>query len=522
MKNTSLKHLFYALAAALAIPTAALAAAMPVVEWDGSVDVYSFTNLTRTVGANTYTLNLNDMNTVAEDGSYIQIGSDNQKKGVTLTVQNSNPAVTNGFGTANAVTVIMKCMGFLASDTSNRALISLLDGNKYKSGGDTEKDNGAVIGVASYNVWSRFIWKGSVYNGYDAGSVFSATDEQTVALSYNGTDGTVLYVNGTAVKTATALKSRDLSAPVGIALGGVDVDGSGQFFAETGMKITAIAVFTNTLSAAEVADYDFLSTRTRSYSGMLPAISGDFFTPTTVPTWIADATKWNGTIKLSSIPRQWPLTLTNYVNACSAVEVDGVGARNSSGYEGEHLANGKIADKLILSGNGMTLTDGSSYYVSEIGELAGTGNFSQNKSGLYQGLTINVMTNFTGTLSPKDMTVTFGTGKRAGRDSSQHDTEFKQKLYIDPDAVLSVPAGFELWSTEAVMFNGTVNFTTDETGYEELVLFQNIGRGRNVTFGDNAVIKINGKEYDKSLYFIRIKNSNLVLCKRHIFTIYVR
>ena len=517
MKNTSLKHLFYALAAALAIPTAALATAMPVVEWDGSVDVYSFTNLTRTVGANTYTLNLNDMNTVAEDGSYIQIGSDNQKKGVTLTVQNSNPAVTNGFGTAGAITVVMRCSGIRVSDGSNRALISLLDSGKYQNG-----DNSAKIGMSIWSQSSWFIWEGA-YWGVNASVQDVLTSwEHTVALTYSSSSGTAFYVDGSPNNSTNGLKSSYFKSPCGIALGGIDADNSKKYFAMTGMRIKAIAVFTNTLSAAEVADYDFLSTRTRSYSGMLPAISGDFFTPTTVPTWIADATKWNGTIKLSSIPRQWPLTLTNYVNACSAVEVDGVGARNSSGYEGEHLANGKIADKLILSGNGMTLTDGSSYYVSEIGELAGTGNFSQNKSGLYQGLTINVMTNFTGTLSPNEMTVTFGTGKRAGRDSSQHDTEFKKKLYIDPDAVLSVPAGFELWSTEAVMFNGTVNFTTDKTGYEELVLFQNIGRGGNVTFGNNAVIKINGKEYDKSLYFIRIKNSNLVLCKRHIFTIYVR
>ena len=220
---------------------------------------------------------------------------------------------------------------------------------------------------------------------------------------------------------------------------------------------------------------------------------------------------WTGTVKLSSIPRQWPLNLSNYAGVNSAVEVNGVGANNGSA-SGEYLANGTVATKLVLTGTGMALTDGVSSYVSKVGELAGAGTLSQSKEGILQGLTINVMTNFTGTLSLNKMTVTFGTVSRAGRTSGNVDTEYKSKLYIDSDANVSVPAGFALWSPAAVVFNGPVNFTTDEANYDGLVLFTNVGS--NVTFENGARITINGVDANSLGYKVVVNGTNIALLKK--------
>ena len=221
---------------------------------------------------------------------------------------------------------------------------------------------------------------------------------------------------------------------------------------------------------------------------------------------------WTGTVKLSSIPRQWPLNLSNYAGVNSAVEVNGVGANNGSA-SGEYLANGTIATKLVLTGAGMALTDGISPFVSTIGELAGSGTLSQGKAGIFQGLTINVMTNFTGSLLLNKMTVTFGTATRAGRtDGNAADTEYKSKLYIDSDANVSIRAGFELWSPAAVEFNGPVNFTTDETNYDGLVLFSNVGS--NVAFGNNARVTINGADANSLGYKVVVSGTNIALLKK--------
>ena len=142
-----------------------------------------------------------------------------------------------------------------------------------------------------------------------------------------------------------------------------------------------------------------------------------------------------------------------------------------------------------------------------IAELSGTGAFSQSNASIYQGVTINVMTNFTGALSLYYMTVTFGTQRRVGY------TDDSSKLFIDPDAVLSVPAGFALWSPYGFVFNGPVNFTTDELPIPQtLVLFRNVGT--DVTLGTNMRIKINGVDVDEASYRVKVVGTDIVLRRK--------
>ena len=120
----------------------------PVVVWDGMSSDCNFSTLSRTVGDNTYTLNLNEMNSAASDGSYLQIGNQNAKAAITITAQNANEGVMDGFGTTGEITVIMKCSGVHANNGANRALISLLDNQKY-SAGNAGSDNSVKIGDVS-------------------------------------------------------------------------------------------------------------------------------------------------------------------------------------------------------------------------------------------------------------------------------------------------------------------------------------------------------------------------------------
>lgn len=234
---------------------AGMAEPEPIVVWDGAKSGYNFSTLTKKIDDNTYTLNLNEMNSVAADGSYVQIGSDTGKAAITITAVNDDASITNAFGTEGTVTVIMKYTDLPVSAGSNRALISLLDSQKYK-GGNVGSDNSVKIGVSKWGGDGYFIWQG----GYTASfsGVSFADAEQTAALAYNNIEGTVFYLDGVAV-TNTTLKARGYTTPCGIALGGVDTDGSTQYFALTGMKIKAVAVFTSTLTAEQIANYKFPS-----------------------------------------------------------------------------------------------------------------------------------------------------------------------------------------------------------------------------------------------------------------------
>ena len=755
LTKKTVRAAFVSTFALLLVPAAF--AADPVVVWNGATK--DFASLTRTIGDNTYTLNLNNENTVSDNNSHIMIGQE-ARAGVTITVANANPAVTNGFGTGGALTVIMKCRNMPVDAESNRAIITLMDGKKYKWGSTTDPDNGAVLGMYINNGTSGWVWKGSVagmagLSGDFLNTVSGAfsSGEQMVALTYSNAGGTAYYVNGALIQSHSGLKaSADLAAPCGISLGGVDSESGWQFVALSGMEIDAIAVFTTALSASEVAAFEFAANTIAvsainaeygqdseidievddgtiilgdttfnattvhficngsltfappagnaatldfsgvtgrtviRYEGSLPTVSGTTFTASTIPASVADPAQWTGTIWLRNMAVT-DFNVNSYGNAASCVRLTGVtgwlsapgdytytnavpvelsnegsntgsalkitngnsplaglplrctafvkisghgtlvdeielaypvikvfdlsefsgdirfartslmvcdpttsyaslynmyvshigslrieegktvdvawgktwdfrnvacfgtpsghgtiavggdlapeGAFTNAAWMGTlsvtnlaaakpfniHLlgnsgstvalsaigANGAYlpaadveAGKVVLTddGNGtaLALNDGFSNANTTISELAGTGTFSQSKASIVQGLTINAMTDFTGTLSLNKMTVTFGTAKRRGQKYENGgwglDESTAGKLFVDSDAVLSVPAGFLLWAPKAVVLDGPIDFKTDAVDYRNLELLDNVGT--SVTFGPNFAVSING------------------------------
>lgn len=219
---------------------------------------------------------------------------------------------------------------------------------------------------------------------------------------------------------------------------------------------------------------------------------------------------WTGTIAISNVATVTGLNGQNYGNANSTIELIDVGYE--SGY---FSATPTFPGKLVLTDgatNALSLTNGYSTSSATITELAGSGTLKQSNSGIRQGITINVMTNFTGTLSPYNMNVSFGT--------TDHSNSSATNLYIESDAVLSVPAGFALWAPTAIDFNGPVNFTTDETNFTELVLFSNVGS--NLNMGENAVIKLNGETVSSDKYIVKVVGTNLILKPKGGMAIIIR
>lgn len=257
-QKTVVMALMSALAAVLFVPSAfavAAAAPDPVVVWDGAASEFNFSNLTRTKDDNTYTLNLH-ANTTDANCSYILIGSENAKAGVTITATNTDPAVTNAFGESGAVSVIMKCSNLNLTDSIYRCVIGLLaDGGEFYSG-----DNNMKVGLATgYNSGSySFFFKNGQLNTYanNTTSFSIGAASQTICLTYNAGSGAKVYLNGELIASA-AVTFEDWLTPTGITLGGVDKDGSTRCDTQTGLKIEAVAVFASELSESEVADYRF-------------------------------------------------------------------------------------------------------------------------------------------------------------------------------------------------------------------------------------------------------------------------
>ena len=219
---------------------------------------------------------------------------------------------------------------------------------------------------------------------------------------------------------------------------------------------------------------------------------------------------WEGTLSVVNVATAEPLNIHLLGNANSIVELSSIGANSA------FLANGActMAGKVVLTDIGTTpalaLNNGYSDACTTIRELAGTGTFTQRNASISQGITINVMTNFTGTLALNKMTVTFGTKTRSRATS---DTS---KFFVDPDAVLSVPAGFRLWAPAAVVLDGPIDFQTDAaTNYKDLVLLDNLGSGVQQPFGANFAVSINGTPLGDlpggTSYKLKLEDGQLVL-----------
>ena len=266
-QKTVVTALMSALAAALFMPSVfavAAAAPEPVVVWDGATNEFNFANLTRTVGDNTYTLNLHE-NTTDANSSYILIGSEDKKAGVTITATNTDPAVTNAFGESGAVSVIMKCSGLNLSDTAFRGVIGVLsdEGGYSRESTPSVVDNNIKVGLTTANrtlvagEFSYFIRDGNCTADLKKeNSASFGTGRQTICLTYDSASGANVYLNGNLISSAEITFGNWLT-PVGVVLGGVDRDGSFLVYAQKGMKIEAVAVFASELNSDEVANYRF-------------------------------------------------------------------------------------------------------------------------------------------------------------------------------------------------------------------------------------------------------------------------
>ena len=220
-----------------AVGATAAFAATPVAVWDGD-----FTTLTK----GTFTLSENG-NTKTD--SYLQISGDN---GITVT---STDAL-------NVFTVIMRCSGLdLAAENAQVLFTSYVNDSQANLTG---------FYLLSGNSNTKGIWAGADWSG-ETGATKNPVPSNYTTLIYNHqqTNGTYGYALGptssedeTVVRTTlysvVGLRSSG-STYKGFAVGGLRGTTNATLLPATGLKITSLAVFSGTLSEAEMKGYLFPS-----------------------------------------------------------------------------------------------------------------------------------------------------------------------------------------------------------------------------------------------------------------------
>ncbi len=227
------------MAAALFAATAH--AVTPVAVWDGD-----FTTMTQ----GKYTLSENG-NTKTD--TYLQISGDN---GILVT---STEAL-------NVFTVIMRCSGLNLASANNQVLFTSYGADASTAAGIN--DNMTGVNLPANNAVCRGIAAGADWNN---GATQGSVPENYTTLIYNHqqTNGTYAYalgptsdVDNTVVRTTlysvVGLRSSGTTYK-GCAIGGLRGATSETLLPATGLKITAIAVFSGTLTEAEMKGYLFPS-----------------------------------------------------------------------------------------------------------------------------------------------------------------------------------------------------------------------------------------------------------------------
>jgi len=214
-------------------------AATPVAVWDGD-----FTTMTK----GSYTLSENG-NTKTDN--YLQISGDN---GILLT---SSEAL-------NVFTVIVRCEGLNLSAANGQVLFTSYGPEASSAIGI--HDNMTGVYLPANNAVCRGIWQGGDWNsGATQGSV--PANYTTLIYNHQQSNGTYAYALGptsnedkTVVRTTlysvVGLRSSGTTYK-GFAIGGLRGTTSATLLPATGLKITSLAVFSGTLSEADMKAYAF-------------------------------------------------------------------------------------------------------------------------------------------------------------------------------------------------------------------------------------------------------------------------
>ena len=220
-----------------AVGAAAAFAATPLAVWDGD-----FTTLTK----GTFTLSENG-NT--KTSSYLQISG-------------NNGILVSSTDALNVFTVIMRCSGLdLAAENAQVLFTSYVNDSQANLTG---------FYLLSGNSNTKGIWDGADWSG-ETGATKNPVPANYTTLIYNHqqTNGTYGYALGptssedeTVVRTTlysvVGLRSSG-STYKGFAVGGLRGTTSATLLPATGLKITSLAVFSGTLSEAEMKGYLFPS-----------------------------------------------------------------------------------------------------------------------------------------------------------------------------------------------------------------------------------------------------------------------
>ncbi len=246
-------QIMFALAAFAAAQAFAVS---PVVVWDGATGDFA------ALSKNGYTINLNAAqgerlpletdtpNSLAADGSYFQIGNVLINKTVTITYSGNE---ANPFGNTDVggFSAIIKASWSEVAGGGSRGMINYFN-DTYQGGAAVSYLNGNGACMVANTGYSN-----ADYSVADAFKSFDTVHNLALLYGTNPQGGLAYYLDGEEKYAEPTMTSYTFKRPNGLAIGGAPIDNSGKLWAMQGMKVYAVAIFTERLAPEEIAAFKF-------------------------------------------------------------------------------------------------------------------------------------------------------------------------------------------------------------------------------------------------------------------------
>lgn len=243
------------------------------------------------------------------------------------------------------------------------------------------------------------------------------------------------------------------------------------------------------------------------YDGILPEVSGDEFTETSIPTWVTDPTRWTGTVSITNVAVK-NFTVNTYGNESSVVRLS-----NVSGYlnaPGNYAFTNSVPVELVGT---LTINDGFSVgYDDNMGDkggrcalfkkLSGNGQISANGNAPNAAVVIQDASGFSGSIGLNNKIIVFGERLPV------YDTAALPKglIHVTEGSIVT-NKGF-WWAVGGIKVDGelcaaSLGSTSNPDG--------NFGRETTITTSDTGIFTLtstgNGVETENDTSYARIKGT---------------
>ena len=182
----------------------------------------------------------------------------------------------------------------------------------------------------------------------------------------------------------------------------------GQKYYYARARAATLASFVIAIFATAYADTNFYE-----YDGVLPEVSGNEFTSTSIPTWVTDPAQWTGTVSIKNVTVT-DFTVNPYGNESSVVCLSNVTGwlRAPGNYAFTNSVPVEVTGTLTINnGNSVAFDDNlkdQSRRCALFKKLSGNGTIRTTGDGVNAAIVIQDASGFTGSLSVENKIIVFG------------------------------------------------------------------------------------------------------------------